>query len=225
MTDAYLLSVQKFIHHFQEQGKTIGAVTSELHKKILYALALDALARAVYEKEGNHRSRLVNLLVEHTKWSDANRISLFQLSLYLRDNERTGFPLYQEVERRLDASAPQERKLLNDSPQRDQLTPYPTSKEEQKVLENHSYAHLFYNYRNNLVHEFRAPGYGIDWSDCDTEPFYTSLSSFGERELVFPVLFFASLYAQALTGVESFLITHGVNPHNRFTYGSYWHPK
>lgn len=202
----------------------IDAVASELHKKILYALALDSLARAVYEKVGNHRSRLVNLLVEHTKWSDADRISLFQLSLYLRAKERIRFRLYQEVERRLDASPPRMRKLLNDSPQRHELTPY-AEPEEKIALENHSYAHLFYNYRNNLVHEFRAPGYGIDWSGCDTEPFYTSLSSRGKRELVFPAAFFASLYAQALTGVESFLIAHGVNPHNRFTYGSYWHPK
>ncbi len=224
MTDECRLSIQKFIHHFQEQGTMIGAVTSELHKKILYALAIDALARAVYEKEGTHRSRLVNLIVEHTKWSDANRISLFQLSLYLYAKERTGSQLYREVGRMLDASPPRERKLLNGSPQIDELTPYATS-EEQKALKDHSYAHLFYTYRNNLVHEFRAPGYGIDWSDCDTEPFYTSLSSRGKRELVFPAAFFASLYAQALTGVESFLLAHRVNPHNRFTYGSYWQAK
>ena len=224
MTTPYRLSVQKFIQHFQEQGAMIDAVTSELHRKILYAAALDPLARAVSEKNVDNRSRLVNLVVLHTSWSDANRISLFQLSLHLRAKGRTRFRLYREVKRRLDATPPHRHKLLNDSPQRDDLIRY-AAPQELKALESHSYGQLFYTYRNNLVHEYREPGYGRDWSGRNSKPYYTSLSSFGTRELVFPVGFFASLYDQALTGVEQFLLSKKVNPHNKFPYGSYWHAK
>jgi len=222
MTKPYRLSIQQFIHHFQHQGVMIGDVASELHRKILYASALDPLARAVYGKSGDHRARLVNLVALQTDWSDANRISLFQLSLHLRAKGRTRFRLYREVKRQLDGSPPQRRILLKDSPQKEDLIFYTAHKEELEALERHSYKHLFYTYRNNLIHEYREPGYGHDWSRRGTEPFYTSLSSFGKRELVFPVAFFASLYEQALTGVERFLLSQKVNPHDKFAFGSYW---
>jgi hypothetical protein len=89
----------------------------------------------------------------------------------------------------------------------------------------HTYGHLFYTYRNNLIHEYREPGYGNDWSRKATEPYYTNLSSFGSRELVFPLAFIESLYAQALAGAERELLQKKINPHKRFDFGSHWHAK
>jgi hypothetical protein len=110
------------------------------------------------------------------------------------------------------------------------LSPSPTLAEmsafategELEALRVHTYAELFYTFRNNLIHEYREPGYGTDWSRNATEPFYTNLSSFGQRELVFPIAFVESLYEQALRRVSQHLLLNKINPHGRFNFGSHW---
>jgi hypothetical protein len=221
MTPPFRFSVEVFIQHFREQGEAIAALPSDLHKKILYCSALDPLARAVFLKRGNHRTRLVHLLTDHTDWSDSGRVSLYQLSCYLQAKKRTRFRLYREVTRRLNLSPPKKRLLLSNSPRLSELIAH-AAPEEWKPLVLHTYGYLFYTYRNNLIHEYREPGYGTDWSRGGTEPFYTNLSSFGLRELVFPLGFVASLYAQALKGAQSELLKQKINPHKRFDFGSRW---
>jgi hypothetical protein len=77
-------------------------------------------------------------------------------------------------------------------------------------------------FRNNLIHEYREPGYGTDRSGRQTEPFYTNLSSFGGRELVFPIAFVAAIYEQALARVSDHLLATKVSPHSKFKFGSHW---
>ena len=221
MTAPYRLGVQQFIGHFREQGSAIAEVASELHRKILYCSALDPLARAVCAPKTKNRPRFVNLLLNHTDWQDAGRISLFQLACHLRLTKRTRFRLYREVKRRLEASPPRRRMPLSSSPTLAEMSAFATAG-ELEALQSHSYAELFYTFRNNLIHEYRQPGYGTDWSRKATEPFYTSLSSFGERELVFPIAFVESLYEQALQHVSQHLLTNKINPHTRFNFGSHW---
>lgn len=221
MTKPFLLSIEQFIQHFHDQAAAIEAIASELHRKILYCSALDPLARALFSKKGNHRTRLVHLLTNHTNWTDADRVSLYQLSLHLKDKERTRFRLYREVKRRLDLSPPRRHLLLSHSPRLAELLSA-AAPEEWKLLVRHTYGHLFYAYRNHLIHEYREPGYGNDWSRRAVEPFYTNISSFGQRELVFPLTFVRSLYAQALDGANTELLKQKINPHNKFEFGSYW---
>ena len=221
MTPPYRPNIQLFVEHFRKQGEAIAAVASDLHREILYCSALDPLARAVSWKNGSHRTRLVQLLVNHTNWSDAERVSLFQLSCHLRGKKRTRFRLYREARRRLDLSPPERCAPLSNSPTLSEMLPC-AAPVELEALIRHTYGHLFYTYRNTLIHEYREPGYGNDWSQNSTEPFYTNLSSFGSRELVFPLAFVASLYDQALVGVERYLLQQKINPHRRFEFGSHW---
>ena len=222
MTKPYRLSVELFIQHFREQGIAIAAVELELHRKILYCSALDPLARAVSGQSGTHRSRLVHLLTNHTAWPDAQRVSLFQLMLHLQAKKRTRFRLYREARRRLNLSTPRRRLPLSISPLHAEIATFAALQEE-KILRYYTYADLFYTYRNNLIHEYSEPGYGTDWSRKAPEPFYTNLSSFGSRELVFPLTFVAGLYEQALGSVERHFMQQKINPHSRFEFGSHWH--
>jgi len=221
MTSPYRLSVQQFIGHFRDQGDAISHVVSDLHRKLLYCSALDPLARAVCPEKTKNRPRFVNLLLNHTDWADAQRVSLFQLTCHLRLKGRTRFRLYREAKLRLDLSPPRRRAPLSTSPTFAEMTIY-AAQEELEVLRFHTYAELFYTFRNSLVHEYREPGYGTDWSRKATEPFYTNLSSFGLRELVFPTTFIASIYEQALQHVSQHLLAQKVNPHSKFNFGSHW---
>lgn len=221
MTPPYRLQVQQFISHFRREGDEIASVASELHRKILYCSALDTLARAVCAPKTNNRPRFVDLLVSHTDWSDAKRVSLFQLTSHLRLKKRTRFRLYREAKRRLEASPPRRRLLLSASPTFAEMEVF-AAQGELEALRSHTYAELFYTFRNTLVHEYREPGYGTDWSRKATEPFYTSLSSFGQRELVFPIAFVESIFQQALQRVSEHLRSRKVNPHSKFNFGSRW---
>lgn len=221
MTSPYISSVQIFVDHFRKQGAEIALVASELHRKILYCSALDPLAQAVQAKREGHRAKLVHLLTHQTGWSDVGRVSLFQLSCHLKAKGRTSYRLYREVKRRLEVTPPRRKALLSMSPLAAELLPF-AKPEEQGAIELHTYAHIFYTYRNNLIHEYREPGYGTDWSGKEREPFYTSISAFGERELVFPITFVRSLYENALVGVEAHLMQQKINPHSRFDFGSHW---
>lgn len=221
MTHPYKFNVELFIDHFRRERQAISEVSLELHRKILYCSALDPLARAAFGKIGGHRSRMVDLLINHTDWSDSRRVSLFQLTFHLRGMKRTRFRLYREAKRRLDLSPPRRRLALSGSPLYAEMLPY-AAPEELKALARYMYAELFYTYRNNLIHEYREPGYGTDWSRKADAPFYTNLSSFGQRELVFPLAFLTGLYEQALVSVERHLLKEKINPHMRFEFGSHW---
>lgn len=221
MTSPYRLGVQQFIGHFREQGSAISDVASDLHRKILYCSALDPLARAVSMPKTGNRHRFVNLLVNHTGWADAERVSLFQLTCDLRQKKRTRFRLYREAKRRLDASPPTRRVLLSGSPTFAEMATF-AAPEEIEILRLYKYAELFYTFRNTLVHEYREPGYGTDWSRKAGEPFYTCLSSFGQRELVFPLAFVEFIFQRALERVSAHLLDAKINPHSKFNFGSHW---
>jgi hypothetical protein len=79
-------------------------------------------------------------------------------------------------------------------------------------------------HRNTLVHEFRPPGYGHDWSGRKTSAFY-GVSAFSERELVFPPGFFAYILDEAIVGVEQHLIAQRIDPYAQFEFGSTWRYK
>ncbi len=221
MTSPYRLSIQQFIEHFREQGQTIALVESELQQKLLYCSALDPLARAVCPPDTKNRARFLELLLNHTDWQDAERVSLFQLACHLRLKKRTRFRLYREAKRRLDQNPPRRRMPISKSPTFAEMVEY-AAPNELDYLMKHRYAELFYTFRNNLIHEYREPGYGTDRSGRQTEPFYTNLSSFGGRELVFPIAFVAAIYEQALARVSDHLLATKVSPHSKFKFGSHW---
>lgn len=221
MTAPYRFEVDQFIDYFREQASAIGGVESPLHRKILYLAALEPLARAAFGKEMGHRDRMERLVVDLASWNHAERISLPQLSLQLRGAGRTRYRLYREAYRRLRDWPIRRPIALDRSPTLEQLLPYAGGEIEREALRQTRYVGLFYTYRNNLIHEYREPGYGTDWSGRRTEPFY-SHSVYGPWQLTFPVCFLASLYAQALEGTRVHLLSTRTNPYSRFDFGSLW---
>jgi hypothetical protein len=219
MVSAYRESVDQFIEYFRDQTRSIESVVVPMYRKVLYATALDPLARAAFGNIG-HRERIARLIDELTSWGARNRISLPQLGLGLRDAKRGRFRLYREVSRRLYYWPPGHIIRVDASPTEAELLPF-ASKEEKKIIASCRYPELFYTYRNNLVHEFREPGYGIETSSDTENAYYTSMID-GPWELVFPVGFFAAICEQAVSGLHTYLLKHKIDPYTRFQFGSLW---
>jgi hypothetical protein len=213
-------AITQFVEYFRGHIGNIDAVLPPLYRKILYASALDPLARAAFGTNENHHKRIIRLVDELIDWNDKHRLSLPQLALVLEEQNRTSGQLYQEVQRRLYHWAPGTVLRLNNSPLLSELEPLAVHAEI-SLLAATRYAELFYTYRNNLIHEFREPGYGIEMSTDNDQPYFTSMIE-GPWQLVFPVGFFAHLYKQALSSLELFLVRADLDPYSQFQFGSLW---
>lgn len=223
MTSPYRPGVSQFIGHFREQLRHIAQVPSEHFQKILYSLVLDPLAQAAYPTASG-RTNVVLLIKNLTSWSDADRVSEIQLKLALLSEKRAKYRLYREVRTRLALQPVRFRTPLSQSPNKSELLPFAATQRENKLVELCTYANLFYTYRCNLVHEFREPGYGTDWGRGSSKPYYGK-SSFGERELVFPLAFVSGIANQALVSLEAHLLSNRIAPHSKFRFGSLWRGK
>jgi hypothetical protein len=218
----YRKAICGFVDHFAEHATEIESVRPIMYRKILYAAALDPLARAAFGDIGN-RARMVRLIDELTSWTNRDRVSLPQLTGMLKRKRRGRFRLNRIASTRLRNWMPGEVLRLDSSPLRVELEPH-AAPSERALLAKCRYAELFYAYRNNLVHEFREPGYGIEMSADGSEPYYHSYIN-GPWELVFPVGFFANLFRDALTGLSSLLLRDRRSPYEQFQFGSLWDPR
>ena len=213
-------AIAQFVEYFRAHIADLDKVLPLLYRKILYATALDPLARAAFGTADGHRKRIIRLIDELVDWQDKHRISLPQLELALEEQNRTSAPLYKDVQQRLSRWAPGAVLQLSVSPQLAELKPLADSTEI-SLLAAAQYAELFYTYRNNLIHEFRKPGYGIEISTNKDQPYYCCMSN-SPWHLVFPVGFFARLFKEALSGLESFLLRADLDPYSQFEFGSLW---
>lgn len=219
----YRQEIDQFLEHFRMQAADIASVVSSFQRKVLYCAAFDPLARAAFGKVGSQRDRFVKLMREVARWEAAERVSLPQLQLRLRENGRYRHRLYREVTRQIGLWDPSTKLDISASPSVQDLSSF-THESERLCVRDSCYADLFYIYRNNLVHEFREPGYGTDWSGKSRTPFYTSFINW-PRELVFPVEFISNMYEQTLAGLKTHLVREKINPYNQFKFGSLWRTK
>ena len=219
----YGLKVDQFLGHFVSQAKDIGKVVSPFHRKMLYASAIDPLARAAYGTIGTHRDRFVRLIRDVAKWPESERVSLPQLQLRLLEAKRHRYLLYRNISKRLASWEDGGKVLLSGSPSMAEIL-VQAAPSEHALAKEAQYVNLFYTYRNNLIHEFREPGYGTDWSGKSVVPFYGSYID-GPWELVFPVGFIAALYEQALTGLRVHMLANNIDPYKQFNFGSLWRAK
>ena len=216
---SHINAIEQFIEHFQNQKVDIASVKPIIYRKLVYVAALDSIARAAFGDVGNKR-RNIRLIDELTKWVDRDRVSLPQLCLALERNDQLSSKLWVDATERLKRWGSGEVVHLNRSPLLAELAAL-AQKTEEKMLKECRYAELYYRYRNALVHEFREPGYGIERSTDRNEPYYHSMLD-KQRQLVFPIGFFARIYDEALAGLKAYLIRCDINPYSQFNLGSEW---
>ena len=96
---------------------------------------------------------------------------------------------------------------------------------------------LFWLYRNSLVHEYRIPGRGAEWTaELGSDPYYQEVAFIEEFsrdtgirftnrwELVYPTGFFLQLTQAALTNIAEFHQRNASSPFAAYSEGSYWIP-
>jgi len=220
---AHIDAIQRFVEYFRDQEAVIAPVQPIMYRKLIYAAALDPIARAAFGKVDTHRARSLRLIDELTNWLDRDRVSLPQLCLALEHSGHVSSALFVEAKAQLQTWNSGEVVRLSKSPRLSELEPL-AQEPEKRILAYCRYAELYYTYRNNLVHEFRDPGYGIEMSADKDQPYYHGMIDH-PWQLVFPVGFFARLYAEALAGLEAFLKSHNIDPYSQFEFGSRWQAK
>ncbi|MFC1485626.1 hypothetical protein ACFL55_01200, partial [Candidatus Latescibacterota bacterium] len=84
-----------------------------------------------------------------------------------------------------------------------------------KDLGYYTHANLLWDYRNFLVHEFREPGYGMEFPD-DKYTFYHTMQDIDTKEntweLVYPVGFFKNICGNTINNLKHYYFKNGINP-------------
>lgn len=229
------IQINKFISYFTHKYEIIKnskfEESDELFKKILYVGIIDALAKTVFPRPGN-RERFVEFIKTFSDWGNGERISLPHLKRLL---DFTPEPKYAEIRKFVVSKYSQwipghVIELENDPEYKEIIKYWPKGYVNSEIiegikLESIQHVHLFYSYRNSLVHEVRNLGYGIEENSLEKEPSYHHMDTLnGEKtwELVYPLGFFENICESCIDRLEKYLILNNINPYNSFKFGSYW---
>lgn len=217
--------IDRYCSHFTEKLQELSPIENPLFKKILLVTMLDALARAPFPKETSNKKRFVDFVDKFSDWQEKYRISLPQLSLLLESKPST--PLKNEVLKRLSFWDKTKEVLLSKDPECSDILYY-ASNEEINLIEKFKHSILLYAYRNELVHEFRKPGYGLEYSG-DENPYHHTVNNKTTDlyiwETVYPVDFFMHIVKSALKALKEYLLRENINPYDSYRFGSIWNRK
>ena len=195
-----------------------------LYTKILYVILLDTLSVAAAPALANrNRERFLNLIRSCAAWPEASRVSAPQLKLSLEVRKLNAGVLYEYAASTV-IKWPEGRILYGSEcdPTEEDLQPHIISQTESKVVSDSRYDSLLYVYRNSLLHEFREPGYGMDFRD-DIQPYYHSVMN-QPWQLVFSAEFLRHLCFGAIWAVNDLLLRERRNPYDDYPFGSWWRP-
>lgn len=225
MATQYQESISQYVEYFREQGRRIEKVEYALHKKLLYLAALDSIARAAFGGTGTHRLRFGRLLGEIVSWEYRDHVSLPQLQLALAKSHLDSGDLFQYVDGKLSHWNRCEPHKASSSPRREELHVYVNAEVESKAIALATYGELLYTLRNNIVHEFREPGYGVEVSHDTPCPYHHMFSR--ERhgnswELVFPQSLFGYIFQEAIQKLDHYLNAESIDPLAQFKLGTMW---
>lgn len=196
----------------------------EISKSILLCSLMDTLSRCVYPKLPN-RERYVCFVDDFSGWDNKNKISLVQLHYFLKNEEDK---IYEPIKSYVAGKVSRMRRG----------TIYKTSFDEYlhdlkylKVIESQiqkfNYANLFYKFRNYLVHEFRTPGFGSNFSKSRDIHYY-SLTQISDKpvtttwELVFPAIYLSNIVKNSIDNLRNYCMEVKYNPYDSFEFKTQW---
>jgi hypothetical protein len=221
-------NINQFCSYFQANIDEIAKYNNRIHQKILIVTLLDTLSRVWrMGKEGRNKLRFLKLVRECINWEHSDKISI-PITFYRLEN--VNFKANQGLKNKFKELF---NKFQNGRMPRLDIDPFYSeienlaeNSEEKELLKNARHAELLYLYRNNLIHEFKEPGDGVEFSNDNTSPYYfwlTHIDYITETcELVYPFKFFLNLCNVALTSIKAFLVSNDLDPYTFFKFGSPW---
>ncbi|MEO8466532.1 MAG: hypothetical protein ABI640_14400 [Gammaproteobacteria bacterium] len=199
MTRSLDKSISVFIGHFRDRLDRLGRYEFDeqdrILKKNVIVSVLDAISRSVSNYGDGNRQRFTSLVAHFGDWPNHKRVSAPHINYFLRELKSPEFERAREfVQKIIDKNSDGRVVALDDDPAFDEMRSHWPSGAEQKLvdqlsLSSFTHLNLLYFHRNSLVHELREPGYGMEFTDDGSEPYYhgmTTLSdddSPGERTL------------------------------------------
>jgi hypothetical protein len=233
--------IERFCSYFADKKDQISAIKSAteesgiVFKKALYCLLIDAMSRSVFPKKADNRKRFKDFIKNFGDWKERDLISTPHLFKLLEIDPDPAFvELRKEVLKKMKNwnATWNEITIDQDYEWGDILKLWPRGLEKKiggLCLEDITHVNLLYEYRNSLVHEFRTPGYGIEYLP-NKLPFYHSMSSIENEdgsgpetmELVYPLEFLEKLVNTLIGNLKRYLLENQINPYHSYRFGSYW---
>lgn len=216
--------IDTYIGHFRSEHAKLKTLEHDLHRRILGVTMLSALAEGRYPREPESGPQFVKLIEAYCAWPDSTSISVELLAMAESANPRLGAGTMDELAKR--AAAWRTRNVRALDPQAVDIMPNNATPDDRKRIDQFKHSALLWVYRNKLVHEYRKPGHGMDWSN-DEAPFYHSMTHLGEgkrdtRELVYPATWILGLVPPVLDALERFYLLSETNPYESYKFGSPW---
>ena len=234
--------IEQYIEYFENQLRgitsltlieqlNVPAVSIPMYKKLHIVSMIDTWGRARFPKIKRNNKRFIRTIKECSGWDDCQRISLPQMAITLQCTSNKISSSFKTTAEsmlikwdyghiyRINEVDPTENEIINLAETEED------KKIARKIFKKAMHANLFYTYRNHLVHEFREPGYGIDFSNDDSSPYYHGMDSLdGESswELVYPLGFFIAIACSILKNLKKHLIDNDMNPYYFYEFGSLW---
>ena len=248
MTENLEKGITDFINYFTKQLneihelKTLCVVEDkkvcchpEIFQRLLYVSVLDTLARSVKPNQKENKKRFIYFVRHFCQWQDGERISLPHLFQLLRKNPDPAFEKLRVWVLKKYKAMPVHNSgfmsISDDPAYEDVKCLWPIHKKNDTPLErirldSFRHFHLLYAHRSTLVHELRAPGYGMNFAN-KIVPYYHGRSINGDEvdvsaELVYPRKFLHQLCETALQNLEEYFLANELNPYDSFKFGTYW---
>ncbi len=234
-------NIALYIDYFRQNIKLVEdhcpkSREGDLHSRILYAAILDALSRPIFVKQTN-RDRMVRLIKEFCDWPECDRVSLPHLYQLVRTKT---YPELKQLRdftiRNMSQWIRGEIVLLNrDISFTEVEKAWPSKNGELNLIDNVrlnwlQHCHLFYTYRNNLIHEFKTVGYHAELFEKD-EPYYVQVTEYRSADsneldrswqLQYTASFFKRLCLSAITNLGNHFLQNQIDPIVMLTPEKYW---
>ncbi len=199
-----------------------------LYKKIVCVGVIDTLSKTVYPNNMyQNKIRFTKFLKNYASHDIWNKVSLGHLVKLIQLEKHEKF-------NRIEDYANKQLGPSNFSPKPEFIDPnileienmWPKDHENMHGIKLFDLMHvnLFYNYRNNIIHELSRPG-GLYRDDINnSEPFYYHVSSDQDNgfwRLVYPLGFFHHICTVALMNSRNYFIEKCINPNDVVGYKNY----
>lgn len=178
-------------------------------------------------KETKNKLRFLKFVRECVCWEHSDRISIPMTVYRLKEgNVKASDELMQKIGGLFNKFQDGRILRLDIDPLVSEIEHLAGNADQKELLKNARHAELLYTYRNNLIHEFRKPGHGMEFSDDNDSPYYHGMTDLDSQtktwELVYPTKFIINLAYIALESIKSFLISNKLDPFTFFNFGSPW---
>lgn len=228
-------SIDSYCAFFRRQLADAKTVQSEFFRRVLLLSMVESLAKSRYSPRLTGGSTLAKgesfsrLVVEYGEWPEATLYSVPQLCYLLADQGLQTGPLHTRVEQELQSWSTGQPVVLAADLRIEDVAPLVAPPVQQNIVDSARHDQLLWRYRNNLVHEFREPGY--PWSfDHVHSPHYSSMShatpgvgiTATTWELSYPIDWLEGLVETIVESLRSYWKSNDLDPREAYDFGSVW---